>query len=451
MNGASNKASEIKQLVTFELEDDIFGMDIMVAQENLRFEEIRPIPNSPDYFEGFRNLRGEIIPILNFKKLFNFSKFDMEKNKYIIRIEIEDAQFGIVVDKVLRVVYYDESKIKATKSDSSDISNYILGVIESEGELISILDMKAIFNYADKTLLIGSDDDEYIIKHRRDKNFYINFNNETLKAIEKTLQKVKFPVKRLNELQIRRFIAKIIANKDLNLESAIKYIISKVKDYEYFNNFNYRAERIFFDLDVDYTALQKLLCNVIIPRKRKNKDKKLRIWNIGCSSGVEAYSIAFIIKNYIEDFFNWDIEIICSGTDYDKLISGEKGIYKKSYFDKFYVKNFEEFLKIEDEEEVKSLKDMPDEIEIIDEIKKMVIFDMRDINDSPPIKSDIIFARHILTDIDSENKIRKVIDIYSKSLKENDILMLSELEGIESYTKDFKRKEIINRPYYIKL
>jgi purine-binding chemotaxis protein CheW len=109
-------------------------MDIMVAQENLKFEDIRPVPNSPQYFEGFKNLRGQIIPIINFKKLFSFSKFDMEKQKYIIIIEIEGTKFGVVVDKVLRV-YITKIRYKRSLKPRCEIDNYIFGVLERHNEL----------------------------------------------------------------------------------------------------------------------------------------------------------------------------------------------------------------------------------------------------------------------------------------------------------------------------
>ncbi len=341
----NKKDSEIKQLVTFELEDSVFGMDIMVAQENLKFEDIRPVPNSPSYFEGFKNLRGEIIPVINFKKLFSFSKFDMEKQKYIIIIDIEESQFGIVVDKVLRVVSYSENEVKNIKiRHDSKMKDYIYGVIESESELISILNMRAIFNYADKTLLIGTDDDDYILKHKRDKTIYVNFNNETWKKITQTMNKIGVPVNDTTEWAIKKSIAKIVTTKNLPLSTTLNYIESLVKESPHYTNFNYKGEKIFFDLDDDYNAIRKLITNVIVPKKIDKKEQNINIWNIGCDSGVEAYSTAFLIKNYINDYFNWNINITVSGEDYDLLEKASKGIYPKSHFRRFYVRNFEEFL-----------------------------------------------------------------------------------------------------------
>jgi chemotaxis methyl-accepting protein methylase len=91
------------------------------------------------------------------------------------------------------------------------------------------------------------------------------------------------------------------------------------------------------------------------------------------------------------------------------------------------------------------------EIKIIQEIKDMIIFDMRDVLSSlsPPIKGcDMIIARNFLTDLSLEDT-QKVLEIFSASLKSGGLLFLSEVESIESYSKDFVLSEIINRPYLL--
>ena len=53
------------QLVTFQISDGLYGIDIMDVKEIVRVQDIRSIPNAPSYVEGLFNLRGEIIPIIS--------------------------------------------------------------------------------------------------------------------------------------------------------------------------------------------------------------------------------------------------------------------------------------------------------------------------------------------------------------------------------------------------
>ncbi len=59
------------QLVTFQLGEELYGINIMDVKEIVRVQEIRSIPNAPPYVEGIFNLRSEIIPIINLHKRFH--------------------------------------------------------------------------------------------------------------------------------------------------------------------------------------------------------------------------------------------------------------------------------------------------------------------------------------------------------------------------------------------
>ena len=62
------------QLVTFQLGDELYGVDIMDVKEIVKIQNVRPIPNAPFYVEGIINLRGEVIPIINLHKRFYIKK-----------------------------------------------------------------------------------------------------------------------------------------------------------------------------------------------------------------------------------------------------------------------------------------------------------------------------------------------------------------------------------------
>ena len=58
-NIAQNLAEdEVLQWVTFQLENETYGINVMQVQEVLRYTEIAPVPGAPDYVLGIINLRG---------------------------------------------------------------------------------------------------------------------------------------------------------------------------------------------------------------------------------------------------------------------------------------------------------------------------------------------------------------------------------------------------------
>jgi len=68
------ETSESKQLVTFQLGEELYGVNIMDVKEIVRVQAIRGIPNAPMYVEGIFNLRSEIIPIISLHKRFHLKK-----------------------------------------------------------------------------------------------------------------------------------------------------------------------------------------------------------------------------------------------------------------------------------------------------------------------------------------------------------------------------------------
>ncbi|HSV56535.1 MAG TPA: chemotaxis protein CheW [Magnetospirillaceae bacterium] len=139
------------QLVTFQLSDELYGIDIMDVMEIVRIHDIRSIPNAPSYVEGLYNLRGEIIPIINLHKRFNLRQAAHGEGEELLSgfiiIEVDGMKLGVIIDKVERVAHVEESDIKPPPQMLSGIgSEYIRGVVNLKGSYLIILDIKRLFS-----------------------------------------------------------------------------------------------------------------------------------------------------------------------------------------------------------------------------------------------------------------------------------------------------------------
>jgi purine-binding chemotaxis protein CheW len=144
--------SEQSQLVTFQLGEELYGVNIMDVKEIVRVQDIRAIPNAPAYVEGIFNLRGEIIPIINLHKRFHIKRaFSSEEDELLsgfIIIDIDGMKLGIIIDRVSRVVTVEKEDIQPPPQMLSGIgAEYIRGVVrqEEKGYLI-ILNIRDLFN-----------------------------------------------------------------------------------------------------------------------------------------------------------------------------------------------------------------------------------------------------------------------------------------------------------------
>jgi len=139
------------QLVTFQLGEEFYGIDIMRVEGIVREENIRPIPNAPSYVEGIFNLRGMIIPIINLHKRFQIKRLiETEEDKLLsglITLNINKMIIGVIIDKVSRVVSIEIDKIQPPPQLIKGIgAEYIQGVSRNNEKYLIILDIDKLFN-----------------------------------------------------------------------------------------------------------------------------------------------------------------------------------------------------------------------------------------------------------------------------------------------------------------
>ena len=100
------------QWVTFMLEGEIYGIEVIQVQEVLRVTEIAPVPGSPDYVLGIINLRGNVVTVLDTRRRFGLPGHEITDATRIIIIESEDNIVGVLVDSVAEVVELKKSAIE---------------------------------------------------------------------------------------------------------------------------------------------------------------------------------------------------------------------------------------------------------------------------------------------------------------------------------------------------
>jgi purine-binding chemotaxis protein CheW len=139
------------QLVTFQLGEEQYGIDIMDVKEIVRVQDIRPIPNAPSYVEGIFNLRSEIIPIINLHKRFHLKRPLMTEDDELLSgfiiIDLDGMKLGVVIDKVARVITVEDEQIQPPPQMLTGIgAEYIQGVVHQDQGYLIILDIRKLFN-----------------------------------------------------------------------------------------------------------------------------------------------------------------------------------------------------------------------------------------------------------------------------------------------------------------
>jgi purine-binding chemotaxis protein CheW len=138
---------EVLQWVTFQLEDETYGINVMQVREVLRYTEIAPVPGAPDYVLGIINLRGNVVTVIDTRSRFGLMQGEITDNTRIIVIESERQVIGILVDSVAEVVYLRSSEIDTTPSVGTDESaKFIQGVSNRDGKLLILVDLNKLLS-----------------------------------------------------------------------------------------------------------------------------------------------------------------------------------------------------------------------------------------------------------------------------------------------------------------
>ncbi len=145
----NTKESILRQLVIVRLGEEEYGIDIGFVHDIHRMVKITAIPQAPKYFLGVINLRGKIVPVVDFRLLFELKEYsDNSHEKRIVVIESDGNTVGFIVDSVREVLRIPQSSIKEPPEiiKTQVDKRYLEGVAQLDERLIIVLNIGVIFS-----------------------------------------------------------------------------------------------------------------------------------------------------------------------------------------------------------------------------------------------------------------------------------------------------------------
>ncbi|BCD59903.1 MULTISPECIES: chemotaxis protein CheW [unclassified Nitratiruptor] len=145
---------EEERVIAFMLNDELIGINIKNVTKITKKLDISPVPKTPEYIVGVMNLRGNIVPVVNLKKMLNLPNSDIIDQEYILIIDTEIGNIGLLIDKVVGAITIENEEILPAPINSIGIdAKYVIGVIiidqekeQSKRNLLILLDTDKLFN-----------------------------------------------------------------------------------------------------------------------------------------------------------------------------------------------------------------------------------------------------------------------------------------------------------------
>ena len=407
------------KMVTFSLADRDYSLDIMHVKEIVKADRFTFVPNTLPFVRGVYNLRGEIIPILDLRIFFGIDVSDQKGKKLenIIILSVEDQKFGVIVDKIDKVVGIQKSTIQPPHPLFGDINvKYIDGVVEANKHLYVLLDITRIFSGKEA------------LENTRPKPTYIPPERNP-KPVEKhddavdSKSAAKAEEKKQDEADEKEF--KFIVESLANYK---KFYVTSVNESWVRHRFTEWKKAGKSQIQNDLEAEQfltpfwstctgkwwtKEFADSVEKLLPDNSAKQIVVWNPGCGKGMESYSLACILhRRYPRS----KIRVYAQDVDLLTVSNAAMMSIPSELADDWYSSYL--------------TKKANGEYTFNQDIKESVMFEYHDCKNTNALPMiDIVFARDILSLLDEASQNTVVTDFQEK-LKGNGIAIIGENESM---------------------
>ena len=143
-------ASLSGKYLTFGLNHESYGIDVLKVREIIRLTNITAVPQMPAFVRGVMNLRGKIIPVMDLRKRFEFPMQEDTAQTCIVVVQVKlpdgkATPMGLVVDGVEEVINLNDTDIEETPDFGGQIcTDYIIGIAKVKGQVKTLLDIDGI-------------------------------------------------------------------------------------------------------------------------------------------------------------------------------------------------------------------------------------------------------------------------------------------------------------------
>lgn len=135
--------STTQQYVSFSVGKENYAVRVTSVREIVNLTKITKVPLTPEYFEGIMNLRGEVLPVINLRKLLQIPDENLEASKVVILTD-NSMSVGVIVDKTSQVLRVSKDEEQEAETESQFVSK----IIKKDNNIYLVLDLENLFKNA---------------------------------------------------------------------------------------------------------------------------------------------------------------------------------------------------------------------------------------------------------------------------------------------------------------
>jgi purine-binding chemotaxis protein CheW len=138
--------NELMPLAVIGFGNEYFGLDLKLVREFTNIGDLTPIPCCPNYIVGNINLRGEIVTLVDIRKVLNLPNTPVSVGSPAVVIQVDDIVAGLPVDRVLEMASLNSTDMTPLSGILSDFGEqYIRGTALFQEKILRVLDLPKLF------------------------------------------------------------------------------------------------------------------------------------------------------------------------------------------------------------------------------------------------------------------------------------------------------------------
>ena len=124
-------AGESIEVLCFLLAKERYALEVRYVHEVFRLSALTPLPRAPDFLLGITNLRGEIHPLIDLRRLFGVPVYGLTDLSRVVLIGAAHPELGILADEARAVVTLREPELREPPETVAGIGReFLRGVTE---------------------------------------------------------------------------------------------------------------------------------------------------------------------------------------------------------------------------------------------------------------------------------------------------------------------------------
>jgi len=225
--------------------------------------------------------------------------------------------------------------------------------------------------------------------------------------------------RRLRALQIRTLAQyyELVTSPEQHWERVLMIDAITTNETQFFReakHFEYLAQNVFPQWRVEAAE--------------QRREKKIRVWSAGCSSGEEPYSLAMWLARHLPAGEGWDAQILATDISTQVLSRAREAIYAIGKSADIPKPLLHQFM-------LKGVDSQEGHMKVGREVREMVTFQRLNLDQGPfPVSSfDLIFCRNVLIYFDAASK-RKVVEHLTRCLSPDGLFFTGHAENLNGVT-----------------